>query len=359
MTTQQEFLQQHAPDGVLSPEAAAQFLELVQGDTGTPVVTETGSEPNAATAGGTDTSNAAPDTNATTTQEPKTEPTQQASSAEIDPATAVVLAKDGVHTIPYQKLIDAREGEKHWRTQAETALTKLNALEAEAQQRATAGAAPTAADTNVATAAAAVESGVDPAIFGDFSEAAIAKGIHTMQQQATTTLRAELRSELKAELLAEVKAELAPLQQRHAQTAAEQHAAAIYGRHPDADSLVESKELAAWIASQPSFARAGYQAVMEKGTAAEVNEFLDAFKKATGVTTAATTEPTGDVKAAAKAAVASAQAAPPVSLSDIPGGRPGAQTLDEVMANKSGPELIEAMQSMTPAQIEAYLNRQM
>ncbi len=50
-TTQQtEFLQQHAQDGVMTPEQAAQFLELVEGDTGTKLP-DTSSVPSAAPAG--------------------------------------------------------------------------------------------------------------------------------------------------------------------------------------------------------------------------------------------------------------------------------------------------------------------
>ena len=49
-TTQQtEFLQQHAQDGVMTPEQAAQFLELAEGDTGTKLP-DTSSVPSAAPA---------------------------------------------------------------------------------------------------------------------------------------------------------------------------------------------------------------------------------------------------------------------------------------------------------------------
>jgi hypothetical protein len=151
-TPQQEFLQTHAPDGVMTPQQAAQFLELAQGDTGT--------TPGSVT--------------------PDAEPVADANTPESAEPAPVILAKDGVHTIPFEKLAEAREAEKHWKAQAEARETELQALRAEAQARADAGQAPTKTDNAVAAATAAIESGADPEIFGDFSEAALAAGINKL-----------------------------------------------------------------------------------------------------------------------------------------------------------------------------------
>lgn len=324
MTTQQdEFFQTHAQNGVLTPEQTAQFLELVQGDTGIQNP-ENGSAPIAA---------------------PAVEQNTPAVQGDPDPANTVILAKDGVHTIGYEKLVEAREGEKHWKAQAEAQAAELEALKVAALARADAGQAPTQADNVVAAAAAAIEQGVDPAIFGDYSEEALAKGIRQLVTEQADALRAEMRGEL-------AKA-VQPLKATQAVDATAAHMDAIYTKHPDADSIHRSLELKNWIATQPSFARAGYESVLQKGSTEEIIEFFDTFKAATGKTQAA------DPKAAARAAIARMEAPVPTSLSDIPGGRAGASNPYEALDRMAGPALAEALESMSNSQREAYLNRQM
>lgn len=327
-----DFIQQHAPDGNLTALQAAQLLELSEeGDTGAAnAEPETGGAPDAAPVVAPQAAVAPTDTN---------EP-------ELNADNAVILAKDGKHTISYDKLTEAREGEKHWKAQAATAAQELEALKAQAQQRADAGIAPTATDTQVAAAEAAIEAGHNPELFGDFSEEAIAKGVQALVDQRV------------AAAIAQVDAKFAkayePVQQRQADDIRKAHFEAIYAKHPDADSIVESKELADWIAAQPTFARAGYEAVMQNGTAAEAIEFFDTFKAASGKGQAA---PTLDVKAAAQAAIAKAKPAVPASLSDIPGGTAGPASRDEALAQMNPLDMSETMQGMSPAQIEEFLNR--
>ena len=343
-TTQQtEFLQQHAQDGVMTPEQAAQFLELVEGDTGTKLP-DTSSVPSAAPA------DAAASTDQAAELEPSTNNGEQLppSAIEPDPANTVILAKDGKHTIPYSKLEEARQAEQAARAAAKAAQDELAALRAQADQRAAAGIAPTAADNASALVAQALESGeVDPAIFGDFSEAAMAKGIATLIKQGFTELRQEI----------------APLKQQQEVSAIEKHYAAIYQAHPDADSVAESQELDSWIASKPSFVRDAYRAVLDpqgQGTAAQVIELFDTFKKETGATQAAAAPaPSVDPKAAAKAAIAAAQPAVPASLSDFPGGRAGASSRMEALDALSPADLAEALEAMPQAQRDLYLSRQM
>ena len=227
MTTTQEFFQEHAQNGVLTPQQAAQFLELAQGDTG--ITPETDDVP-AVIADAVD--------------------TPQAVQA-ADPANTVILAKDGKHTIGYEKLVEAREGEKHWRAQAEAQATELEALRASAQARADAGVTATRTDNAVAAATAAIDEGVDPNIFGDFSEEDLAKGLKTLMRKEVAQLSAELRGEL-AQLVQ-------PMQQKKAVDATAEHYKAIRASHPDADSIADSKELSEWIAQQPSFVRPGYE----------------------------------------------------------------------------------------------------
>lgn len=92
----------------------------------------------------------------------------------------------------------------------------------------------------MAAAQAAIASGVDPALFGDFSEEALTKGIATLVDQ-----RVEER----------ISKVIAPLKQHQQRSAQDAHFDAIYKAHPDADSVAESAGLKAWTAAQPSYVR--------------------------------------------------------------------------------------------------------
>lgn len=360
-TTQAEFIELHAPDGQMTAEQAAQLLELsLQGDTGAaPVASpEPGSAPAAAPA-----SDAQTTTTGEQAPQAQEEPQAQGQAApspqegELNPENAVILAKDGKHTIDYQKLVDARESEKAAKAEAQEVLGKLqaaqqelDALKAQAQQRADAGMAPTATDANAAAAQAAIDAGVDPELFGDFSEQDLAKGVRALIGKDVPAL---------VERLVEAKLAKAvtPIQQKHETDAQDAHFRTITEKHPDFDSVVESTELSDWIAKQPTFAQAGYNAVLEKGSAAEIVELLDSFKAATQPPQPAQAASTKDVQAAAEAAVAKAKPQVPASLSDIPGGAGAPLTGDEAIAAMDPIAMAERMQNMSPQQIEAFLNR--
>ena len=334
-------------DGALTPEQASQAFALAeQGDT---VKTETGDAP---------ASTAATDDKSTTTTQDQSEQTQAASQDKannggeagttdetgIDPAKAVVLAKDGVHTIPYDRLEKARQGEQHWRAQAEAAQQQLAELQARAQARADAGQAPTKTDNMVAQAEAAIEAGADAGLFGDFSEEALASGIAKLVMQ---------------QVAAQVNKAMEPLQAKQQQSEAQAHYDAIYKAHPNADSIVQSAEFKAWVDAQPSVVRNAYWQLFdpqEGGSAEQIVEVFDAFVKSTGKPAPTAVAPD---RAKAEAAAASARAEPPVSLSGIPGGRADGLSPQERMASLGGQELYSAMENMSPAQIEAYLNKQM
>lgn len=345
-----EFIQQHAPNGEMTAEQAAQLLELADmGDTGEPTL-ESGSETPAAAA-----AEAVQATDGAQATENVSSTDGNAASVEAeDPAKSVIMAKDNVHTIPYQRLQEAREGRQAAEAREQELLQKLQgaqqeleALRNQAQQRADAGIAPTDADKNLATAEAAMDAGIDPDIFGDFSPEALAKGVQALITKSAPALLADL-----------VKQQVAPLQQKQQLTEQEAHEQAIYAKHPDLDSIIESAELDAWIESQPKFARPGYREVMKTGTAEEIIEFIDTYKEATGKTQAAAAAPAStDVKAAAKQAVEAAKPAVPVSLSDIPGGRAGPATGNEALANLGAVDMAEALMDKSPEQIEAFLNR--
>jgi hypothetical protein len=326
MTTQAEFFQAHAIDGQLTDAQMAQLLELPEGDTST-LMLESGT----------------PDPATVDTGKPAGEQVATTNETDIDPDKAIILAKDGKHTIPYTKLVEARDGEKHWKALAESAQAQLAELQAQAQQRSDAGQAQTATDKAVATAAAAIESGaVDPEIFGDFSEEALAKGIQKLVAMGVEQALAGV---------------VKPLQEKQAVSAREAHYNAIYEAHADADSIVESKELDDWINKQPSFVRDGYRNVLKNGTAAEVIELFDSFKGAAPGGTQSPGASKPDVSAAAKAAIAKAKTPVPASLSDFPGGTAGPADELESMRQMQGADLLEAMLGKTPEQTEALMAR--
>lgn len=332
--------------GDLTPEQAAQLLQMgdTPGDTGA-----SASEPSNVP----DVAPAQIEGQAVPEGEKTATPDESGLTAE----NAVILAKDGKHTISYDKLVQAREAaqtaqaaQQAMAAQLEAANQKLVELQAQAQARAEAGQAPTQADTNAAAAQAAIDAGVDPALFGDFSPEAMAKGVAQLVQAQVQARMAELDAKLQ------------PIQQQTARSATEVHLSAIYSAHPDADSIVESQEFAAWKSTQPGVVRAALDAALTTGSTNDVIEVFSAFKAATGqaaVPTAATAK-AGQISPAqaAKAAIARAAAPMPASISDIPGGRAGPTNVLEAMENMNGLEMLSAANGMSQEQIEAWLNSQ-
>lgn len=267
--------------------------------------------------------------------------TPEVPAAEVDvkpvepEPTPVIVAKDGVHTIPYEKLAEARDGEQHWRRIATEAQQQLDA-----QKATPAAAAPVAPEL----AAMPLTEGD---IFGDYSEAAIKAGVEKLVASRTADIEAKFEAKFSSVL--------EPLQRQQVESAHDSHFSAINKAHPDVESVVQSAELAQWIATQPSFARSGYQAAIAQGTAAEVIEALDAYKAATGKLTAAPVKT--DAAAAAQAAIAKAQSAPPLSLSDIPASSSAAIDESSAMLEMSSAGIMNNLSGKTPEQIRNLMSK--
>jgi len=291
-TTQVEFFQNNAIDGALTPEQAARLMEMPEGDTS--ITLETDGQPEAIT----DQAN-----------------TEVAGKA-VEEAKPVILAKDGVHTIEYEKLVEAREEAKYW---------KQVALDAQAKPEPTKPAEQVPAETLEVD---------DEELFGDFSEEDIANGVKKIVANTTAALQAEFDAKLNAVL--------APLQAKQAESAETAHFAAIEAVHPDVESIAQSESFAKWIDNQPSFVRDGYKAVITQGTAEQVIEALNTYKAATGKLAAPTKV---SAAAAAQAAIAKAQSAPPMSLSEVPAG-----------ANVSTDEVQAIMQMSDQAMLNRFTN---
>ena len=322
MTTQAEYLSQHDATN-LTPEQMAELLSLPEGDTA-PAAESGQPDPTPAPV--------AEKTAETATETETTQP-----SAPSDAQAQVILAKDGVHTIPYEKLTEARDAEKQWRAQAEAAQKQLAEMQAKLQQ--TANATPEQLE---AQAEDAISKGVDPSLFGDFSEEAIAAGVQKLVDARVAAIEARLSQVV------------APLQQAAQVSEAEQARNLVLSKHHDAASIAESAELEQWVQSKPAFVRGAYQQVITGGTPAQVVELLDAFKSETGTRKTAATP---DSAAVAQAAISKAQQRGPSSLSDIPGGTAGQHDENEAMRQMSAVDLMGKLEGKTPEQIADLMAR--
>lgn len=71
---------------------------------------------------------------------------------------------------------------------------------------------------------------------------------------------------------------------------------AIKDAHPDFESIINGANLANWIESKPSYKKAIYKQVYDSGTAEDIIDMLNDFKKETGIITAKTSEVKKPVK---------------------------------------------------------------
>jgi hypothetical protein len=174
VTTQAEFFQQHAVDGAIPDNLMGDFLSLPPGDIALSI----------------EGSGATPSTQETLDPEdaPASSPAPAPAAAPASapaPAAAtpqVVLAKDGLHTIPYERLEEARALAAQAKQQAEQAAQRAADLEAENQRLRTAAAAPSPAPAP-STAPAPAPTQAEAGLFGDYSDTALAAGIDQARAQ--------------------------------------------------------------------------------------------------------------------------------------------------------------------------------
>ena len=319
-------------DGAWSPQQAAQYLEdSMNGDTAQADSIETPAD------------TAADEADKPATVAPTDTPAEPSSNDDKEAdGEPVVLARDGRHTIPYETHVAYREGERA----AKEALAAANAeLEILRQQPKPDTAVATQQEQDIETAQAAIDAGVNPDYFGDFSEEALAEGINKLIDERVT-----------AQVDARVAKALEPMQQKEQESAADAHMRTIYDAHQDADSIVESGEFNSWKAQQPTYIQAALDGVLQQGTADQVVELLNNYKQSTN-STAEPAKPTADqLKAKAREAINKAAPVVPASLSDIPGGNKGATNITEQMESMSPMELAETMMDWSPEKREQYLN---
>ena len=272
---------------------------------------------------------------------------QDTPAQEKEPEGAPIASKSGAYTIPYEKLTEARGQRDQLKAENEQLKAQLEQLTAaqsqnlanaqeQAQARADAGQAPTDADKNLAVAQAAAAQGVDIALFGDFSEEGIAKGVAALVEQRAAAL-----------VDAKLNAALAPFRQREAANAEDAHKAAIYAAHKDADEVYDSAEFKKWMGEQPGYARAAIEHALTNGDASQVIEVFSTFKAAAGKTSPA--------EAAAKA-LEKASYQPPTSLSELPGAASTSDT-ERVAALAGDPaKLMDFMAGLSPEKQTRLMN---
>lgn len=174
-------------------------------------------------------------------------------------------------------------------------------------------------------------------LFGDFSEKDIAKAVDKL-------IDLKLENKVLKSVDERVQAALSPIQQKEQEAVAQAHYQQIMAAHPDAGEIVQGKALGDWVASLPSYARGGVQAILEKGSASEVIEVLNDFKAANGV------------KNAPDVAKKRADDNVPDTLSGIPSGRTGGVSQQDALNALSSEQLVDKLGEMSPEQVEKFLN---
>ncbi|MCK9214944.1 MAG: hypothetical protein M0P52_10945 [Rhodoferax sp.] len=301
----EKFYLEHAADGALSDADMVQMLTLgTEGDT---AKADSG-EPDATTA--------APEAPTTDTQ-----PQEPAQPTDPKP---VVLAKDGVHTIDFAVLEEARQ-------KAQT----LAAALAERDAEIAALKAPAKAETPEQPTETEPD---DKELFGDYSDEAIKGAVKTLVQRGVAQATAAMQEQMKQVLT--------PLEAKANKDAWNEHLTAIYTAHKDAQEIAKSPAMETWLTAQPSFVQAQYRAVLEMGSATQVIELFDAYKRDNKVAPAEDAANTAAAAATkAREALAKAQSVKPTSLSEIPSGAKGPsdelQAMQEMSSMQMADELMK------------------
>lgn len=214
----------------------------------------------------------------------------------------VVLAKDGVHTIPYAEL----EASRARTLELETVTANQAKIIAEFEA---AKVADAKAETTVAT---------DKLI----------EKLQAEYPEISDTLVPLLKSLSGADKVDALEKEVSALRKQNELSSTELHYSLIEEAHPDYGDIFDSGTLHKWIESLPTYAREGASQVLKEGTAAQVIELYSNYKQANGLT-GDTEKPASkeQIELAARAAVEKARHKGAVpSLNDIPAAGSGATT---------------------------------
>lgn len=243
----------------------------------------------------------------------------------------VILAKDGVHTISYDKLVEARESRREALQLAQEAREQAKQYQAEVE----------AMKQKIIELSQPKEQEFQVDL-GDFSEEALQKafeGLTKHQQQLVAKESERLKKEMEATI--------ARYEQSQQELAAQEHANTILSAHPDIHSILESDELEAYILSKSASEQVQLRKTLEAGSAKQIVGMFDDYKKSGYFLKDAAREAAANVKATKGV---------PNSLSDVPSGRTSHASKADAMREMDGLNLLGAMEDMSPEEIEAYLN---
>jgi|SRR5450631_186433 len=230
-----------------------------------------------------------------------------------------LLAKDNIHEIPYQELLDTRQREAEWKEFA----NQQSQLIADLQ---------TAKIEDAGTGKTEAQDAVKAEYAGEFPEVA-----SDLKPYIQSMIDDGIKSGL-AQFQEEINKRVAPVEQIANESYWDKYFTSIRNAHPDADSIVDGKDLQVWIDAQPSFVRDKYVEALEyKGPAKNLIELFAKFKQDTG--SDKPKEPATDVAGKAKSAIAKVKSPVPGSLSDIPAGTTGHHDEAEAVLNMSPREL--------------------
>jgi hypothetical protein len=249
-----------------------------------------------------------------------------------------LLAKDGKHTIPYQELIDAREKAAQWEAfAAEQAALVESLRQAKAEDAGT-------GDTKAQEAVLAEYEGEFPEVASDmkpYIQAMIDAGVQSKVNAAVAAIEAKMNQTL------------APMQKAAQDATVEAHFATIKGAVPDFDALVDSGSVQAWIKTQPGFVQAPANAVLEKGTAAEVIELFNAYKAANQKSGSSLSKE--EIAKQAAARIAGVKDKTTTSLTDIPSGTIAPVDEAAAMDGMNASQLLARFEGKNPAEIMKLL----
>jgi len=265
------------------------------------------------------------------------EPAKVEEPAKVD---QVVQAKDGVHVIPFSELEAARDKAARLEQTAQDQARLIEDLKA-------------AKELDAETGGTKAQEDVMAEYSGEYPEL-----MEDMRPFLEKMMSGEIKRQVDA-FKAEVSKDLQPIKDKEEDEARDAHFATIAETHPDYQEVGASDTLRGWIDSKPAFIRSQYDAVLSKGTAEEVVEVLDEFRRAHPAEKPADGKGP-DAAALAKMAEEKLKGVPdvvPASLSDAPGGAAVHHDETEAMADMSPLALMARFNSMSPDKIEEKMSR--
>lgn len=254
---------------------------------------------------------------------------------------AVVLSKDGKHTIPYSELADARERAAQ--------LERENAVLREKQQ-------PSQEEQAAAKAAEKLAAAPEPVNLDDLEgqyQDALLEGDRAKATEIRRNINAEIQRQAEAAAQKRIADDQAAQAAKAAQDAIQATAAKAIESYPFLDHKSPN-------ANQQAITdvRVWTKHLVEEGMA-PAQALDEAVKRFAPIYAPAKSQGTTEADAAKKAAeaIAAAKSGVPASLSAIPAGTPSPHDEATALLNMDGHALTNKFVGKTPEQIEALINK--